>query len=1067
MNTTKTYTGIEVPDNTQWKERPLETVQIGTEEHWLPMREVVKHADKPFSYEILGLAKSDTPGEHYAFTSERSSEEVWGDLMRNLPSPSMLLALGESLSKRQEGSKSRVEAYIGAPGVGKTFGATLLASLRTKEGALVVDCGNRDMGEMFYETVLDRTASEPIFDSINSALSDGKLSDAGAIRLASALKGHFITVNGEKQVDWKSVFKVSLTDEDRQGLRLEAEEKVKAAFGNKKLGEGELEDLITKTAAEDTTRAEKELRQREEDLMARINGIAKDEGLLKQGSSGVQLTTREGPLIRAFRENREVILDEYNKAKPGTDGGMMGYLQVMTGEKKSHAIKGPGGKMFVFDRDNMPPLYRVTVTGNKSSDGASTHALPASVADRIKPIEIATWDEADWEHAITQAWTGLPISTLYQANKTFADKNPEGFTNLLLKARFAGLNDQERADVPAYQVAEIQNWKNVITAAENYGQFFKFWNEVLDTDRKVDAKTSIGKEIASAQREIRSDRDYRSQVTVGRRRIIDQMIKALRFAVPVYSDDVERPKTELSGGAREQEPIEAHFGDRLAKGLLEDIHTSTTNKEELRSLLLKKAEELNLLSQSTQETRVMEEKALHNLLNIDANKVKLPAEMEKTHNLLCDYLRDMHKEVTGIELTGDNSDIIKPSDLTHALTKYLNEDIGSRRLTTRTAEFVVPDTSDFEPQAIRDRREDLTNPERDATPFRVIVGGVPFAGDAQSEQGKKLKNEGEGLEDLRIAQTQDLVDAKNFLVSLAIPELKDNNLKALWNQHGHITDSEKDEKGAEAFTDSNRVLENRSATGLAFQMILAKSVDATGAEKDEYLYVVHDSKGNDGAGKTLITGSVEINDRLKDALDKQGITYVNRNAPEKEQLVDAALTDMLGGKGQIKASSDGEMRFAEDVLSQAMEQVLPVVSNPTGARANDEYYFNLPHPRTYLGQSTNADGSKENFPSQEVLLSDQWRSQCRENLVALLADRGSQVYADTGELVKGTPEEGRAIEHKNYIDLIPPYTADEQEGVVHRGKSYFTLTNQPDLERVKHRLKALTADAPTQQAAIA
>lgn len=913
------------------KDKAVESqkIELGTEDRPYPMIQKVIGSDGRFK-EALGVLSDGA----LKIDSELSEDEIIGMAFRDMPSPGMLKLFLEGSVQRESDDPRKVEFMMGEPGAGKSFLSNLHAKMRTKRGAILADCGDRDLSELLYETVLDIEAGKSLYQEIDGKLAKNEMTGTSINLLKNAL-GDAMSIDGDAtSIDWEAI------------------------------------------KGDDAVKAVKALQD-----------VAKLEGLGKGGDASIGLTTKEGSIIQAWKENRPVILDEYNKMKPGTDASLQILWQVFNGEMKEHTVKGGGGKSFTFRKDDMPDKFFVTLTGNMAKDGYSTHDLSASAYQRLQPQYIGSPTPADLQHRICQKLTGMPVSTIYKANEEYWKKNPEEFTDYLIDLRKKGMSEEQQANIPTWQFAMLKNWENVLVASEQLAVFYDQWTQVTDPNSKLHKDAEMGNNPAVADLADEVDEAYAARTGVGLRRLIRHLDKATIIS----------PEVKLGGEIRERgervdsgdEPKEKQFGSRLTNVILEDMNNASEDKELLLDWLLVRAAEAGLIEKVLEEGRSTGDRMISDMLNIDPDKKReIPENIEEIHTMLCDYLRTQHDG-----LSEENSDIISPAKLEHTLSE-LGGQKEVERMTSRSGVLMLPN-------------EDVESLSEQ--PIAPTVGleaqsvAEPWASadEEVKRRHEKISEEEQGLEDAVALPTEELVSSERFLVSLAIPSVKKNNIEATFSENNfQMSVAEEDIAYA--------MLNNTAETGLAVNMLATKTTGPDGQAQDEYLYVVHDKFANRGEGRTLITGTSEISSRLQEALEKNGVTYVNRSDADAKDKINAAMDDITADKRDIPG--------CEMCLDHIMTTALAFRNNyrkPVGEGKWENLYELPNHDLLY----------RDNPPA----LTDEVRGKHRENLVSLLSDDGQYLDKTVGQ------------------------------------KKPFMLTNAPDIDKLKHTLRHLTQpDAPQQ-----
>lgn len=908
---------------TEEAERKGGVFELGTEDRPYPMIKKSIGSDGRFK-QALGVLSDGS----LKINSDRTEDEILGMAFRDMPSPGMLKMFLEGSIQRETNDPRKVEFMMGDPGAGKSFLANLHAKMRTNKGALLVDCGGRDLSELLYETVLDYDGGKSVYQEIDAKLGAGEMSPASMKLLQKAL-GDSMSVDGATgAIDWQGV---------------SGKEDVEAAI-----------DAVRK--------------------------VADMEGLGKGGDVSIGLTTKEGPIMHAWRENRPLILDEYNKAKPGTDDALQILWQVFNGEMDKHTVKGGGGKSFTFSKDEMPDKFFVTLTGNLTKDGYSTRSLSSSAYQRLQPQYIEAPTEADWQHRICQKLTGMPVSTIYKANEEYWKGHKDEFTDYLIDLRKKGMSEEQQANIPTWQFAMLKNWENVLTASEQLSGFYDKWAQVVDPNSKLHEEAQMGNNSKVAELLDEVDENYAAEVGVGLRRMLRHIDKTTIISPEVKLGGEIRPRGEREHV--EPDPTEKEFGTRLSNVILEDINATAEGREKLMDWLLVRSAEAGLFEMIMEEGRTTGDRLISNLLDIDPEKQReIPENIEEIHTMLCDYLRQKYEG-----MSAENTDIISPAKLEHVLSE-LGGQKEVERMTDRSGVLMLPN-------------EDVESLTEQPIAPAIGVDGAKVAAPAASadeevkQSYEKIQKQEEGLEDVLDVPTQDLVNSERFLISLAIPSVKKNNIEATFAEKNfQMSVLEEDVSYA--------ALNGTASHGVGVNMLATKTVDANGQEQDEYLYVVHDKFANRGEGRTLVTGSSTISPKLQDALEKNGVTYVNRSEDGAKEKINGTIEEIIADKRDIP----GCEMCIEHIMTTAL-----AFRNPYSAPTQDgkwENLYELPnHELIY----------SDNPPA----LSDEVRGKHRENLVSLLSDEGKYLDKTTGH------------------------------------KAPFMLTDSPDMDKLKHTLRALS-----------
>lgn len=542
----------------------------------------LKKGDRLTTKIDLGVIASNDPAEHLQLLSELPQDRVVGMLLREMSVPSLLPIQFEALLRRDPDNINRLMFIKGDPGSGKTHLAKLVGRVRSEKGPLIVDCGDRNISELLYETVLD--AGEDFKSGLNSKLSEGQITGASRTELRKLGPAFTEASDGKGQIDWASV---GLAHRDKQS--------------------------DSEAAAEAY------------EILKKVSFL---EGFDKAGSNALGMKMKEGMLIRAFREDREIILDEYNKSVQGTDGSMQGVLQFLVGMDTSmtvsNRLKIDGREQtysFEFRRENMGAGFFVTITGNDTKDGVTTHDLSASAYSRIDPFQVPPMQLEDWKHRISQYMTGLPLSTLAAVYHDEAANNPQQFARTLLDIRTMGMTATEKAAVPEHHMIYLQNWQSTLEAVEKLASFYVRWGQLVDPDSTVfdPMINADAGDLQDVQNEV-SPR-YRDEVSIDFRQPMHDLLRAmktrptirplaatLRFNAGSAAASAPAPKPDMT----------ETLGTRLEQILLERITMTTAGKPALQDRLLREAEDNGILPKALTEAKKSTEIALmRDLLNVD------------------------------------------------------------------------------------------------------------------------------------------------------------------------------------------------------------------------------------------------------------------------------------------------------------------------------------------------------------------------------------------------------------------------------------------------------------------
>ncbi|MDP9196659.1 MAG: hypothetical protein M3O22_07855 [Pseudomonadota bacterium] len=577
---------------------------------------------------VLWLMRNDKAP--LPFYTARPKEEALAILMREIPSPSLLPGLVKMIEQSAPDSKNRIILFLGEHGTGKTRLAEVFAKASDSRPPVFIDCGGRNLFDLFYETVLDSPAT--LRSAVDKYLQQGQLSPIRIAFLQQGLGQAFeIAADGKTcRIVWDSI-----------GTPPPKKNKDDIVLDSMTLSKWALDCL---------------------EHFCSLEGI-------QVGGSGnaLGLQTREGPIIRAWKEDRQVILDEYTKGQKGTDNAYQTFLQFMNGERDWAVIKNrlsvngqEQSVEFRFDRRNMGSNFRISLTGNKSSDGPTTVDLSASAYSRIPVVEVEKPSRLDWTQSASYILTGVPLSTWATLYKFQAEKDKPGFAREMVAMLTAARSPEEMDMIPAVYAARLGQWEQTLEAARNLAEFYKLWTDVTTPDSELLSQGNM----VSVATEI--DRPYSAMVAMGFRRFLQHIGRAGK---PRAEVDLSEPvslfsmETALKSTSADVTPATtlAHFGTNLHGVIMEEIMATTKGKPATQGWLL---ENLDRLFDPVTARRLDIDpfvdlggeaafRALHRLVNWNAgNQTGKAVALSET--AVAQLLRDRVAEVKKAEVAGES-----------------------------------------------------------------------------------------------------------------------------------------------------------------------------------------------------------------------------------------------------------------------------------------------------------------------------------------------------------------------------------------------------------------------------
>jgi len=813
---------------------------------WGPQR--VENGNRSDIETVLSFIADDAnPLKIY---SERPYEEVIALAYCDMPVPSMLPIFKDGIERRgdpllrqkdllegrqpQNENFNRTQMMIGDPGHGKSFLGALQGRLRSKGSVEIYDCGGKNMNDLLFEMVLDFGAADALPKAIDKRLKAGSLEDM-SLGLLKGLPEKAVTLeNGAiKGIDW-------------QYLKTAGNDEVQKSF-----------DILTK--------------------------VSKIEGLDNAGGNALGMNSQFGALIRAFIEKREIVLDEYNKSREGSDNALQTVIQFMIGELRECTVDNPlknkdntsGPSSFTFKRDDMGAGFFVTFTGNKTEDGSTTRSLNKSVYDRLKPDTLPDPDVIDWQHRICQMMVGLPVSTIYNTFKDQADENPEAFGEWLMWLRETKAK-VEGTPMPELQQTLLANWKDVVSASEKLALFYDRWATLSDAEKITSSAPDLIEEV---------DEEYSKKEGMSFRRIKQHLEEAQPIRAKMQPVDTPT-KAEFSPWTKPpklaeqiEENPSLNYGTRLIEFIERMVYekSGAVGKNKLYSKLTKAMEEYGLRDITLKEGERSRQKSVESSLNISAFADKdLNKQAQIARKIFCNYVRQMDPSIEA-----EDDQIITSKKFLDALKHVQSAE------TAMTNELFVVNR----------------DPEQ-------LYAGQPLA-EAIIKDAAAYARDKKRLD----FELDDLVHHDDFVAALALPTVGTKNLASIWDQNIRpmMRDSAPAQDDAAAAPDAAAqgpaaqgpaANQNSSAQRRNDGLSMAENTSAHGISTTSLQVLYSDEDGdrpvsvhvvrNNLRDKTLIVGE-KVPSKLLAAFREAGVIHVDRNDPAAQAKVETALSDLTRG----------------------------------------------------------------------------------------------------------------------------------------------------------------------------
>lgn len=422
---------------------------IGTPEMPYPMSYLVEN--ETTGYEVKVGMISSASGDYMRIPTALPQDFVYGRLLREAPTPQMMFLLREILSRLSPKSDNSLIAVFGDPESGKTHALNLVAELVHPKGAMKIDCGGLNMRELIWRTVIDY--GQGVQEALEKKAAAGKLNQSTIDALQTGFPGSItVMTDGKVTINWQEIGKTrALTDKEI------------AEYNSKGMRQLDGDILRHETPEMAVARARRLL----EDIYT-IENIS-----FQKNAFG--LKTVPGMLFESFESGQPFIGDEVNKSQRGTLDMYHGLLEVFNGNDPGRVIRfynpmpttGSDTPEYIeFDMRKKKPGWFCAFAGNDPKDGNTTHLMSDSFVTRLNLIRIGEASEYDWQHRLSQFYTGLPLTTLYDLYKTTAEHAPEEFAEYLLDKRTAGLTAAEVNAIPPNQINFLLDFPNTVLAIQ-------------------------------------------------------------------------------------------------------------------------------------------------------------------------------------------------------------------------------------------------------------------------------------------------------------------------------------------------------------------------------------------------------------------------------------------------------------------------------------------------------------------------------------------------------------------------------------------------------------------------
>jgi hypothetical protein len=466
------------------------------------------------------------------FLSSGSDMQLEGDAIRLSVLPCMMDHMNDALRKldmpdpsdHDSRERNRTLILIGEPGIGKTTASQVLRQM-TRGKEFLINCYDRDMSELIAETTVDGHHKwETLEQNVNDRIRQKTLKPISMKVVKEQFKDY---QNADGTIDFAKI-----SDSDQ-------------AEGSR-------------------TR------------MQALEDIAEHEGLISRGG-GHLITKVPGPLYYALKAAKEstvpviITLDEFARRRDAAGGDPKLY-EVLAGTRpdpnEEVIIDGGNGERFALSNNDLRRNGSLVVfTGNyMDARDDSIKPLPDALASRLATIGIDRLGERDWAHRVQQLLSGLPVSTLYEAQRdrwegTGAwEGQPHDFVDYLTVLRKRGMAEGEQKNIPVTHYSFINNWQRFKDGTEQLAQFMSDVAQMENPRSALYDRADNVPAIAALQEEVqRRPKNHPAGQVRFDLRLIQQWIEEAMHDAPPVTEKGRRP-------ARRPGPLlmpEEQFGTRL------------------------------------------------------------------------------------------------------------------------------------------------------------------------------------------------------------------------------------------------------------------------------------------------------------------------------------------------------------------------------------------------------------------------------------------------------------------------------------------------------------------------
>ncbi len=207
---------------------------------------------------------------------------------------------------------------------------------------------------------------------------------------------------------------------------------------------------------------------RDKEFVSLLQQFCKRENIdYSHNLNSVGFVEKDGPLIEALESGRQIILDEINRGK--NQDYLLPYLDFLNGGYESMDIEAANGRVIHLTKDNMKPTFMLEAIGNPETlEMGIKEKMSEPLKDRFDIENVEDYTPKDFTDMFCTHVAGVPISIIKDA---FNIKNDRELSQVCMTIRTMGLTDEEyRAFSSSDQKTYIENAAQFLEAAECVGK---------------------------------------------------------------------------------------------------------------------------------------------------------------------------------------------------------------------------------------------------------------------------------------------------------------------------------------------------------------------------------------------------------------------------------------------------------------------------------------------------------------------------------------------------------------------------------------------------------------------